>query len=178
MKGLSHYEAAPFAMLFFRFLWREAPPGAPFGGAGSPNGLTEGVSCVEWHYVGRCFIHPTAPPQLRIRSAAFNRGMIATGNHDFERSAALCNTPEVEPRAAAPQAGGFYPPLQGVFLIRRAAHCPAALPPGRILSAPTEGITIPMPFGQHPTGHHGQGQSLCPGRKASPQRSGDRDCLC
>ena len=29
---------------------------------------------------------------------AFNRGMIATGNHDFERLAALCNTPEVEPR--------------------------------------------------------------------------------
>jgi len=24
--------------------------------------------------------------------------MIATGNHDFERFAALCNTPEVEPR--------------------------------------------------------------------------------
>ena len=25
--------------------------------------------------------------------------MIATGNHNFERFAALCNTPEVEPRA-------------------------------------------------------------------------------
>ncbi len=34
----------------------------------------------------------TAPPQLRVRSAAFNRGMIATGNHNFERFAALCNT--------------------------------------------------------------------------------------
>ena len=30
---------------------------------------------------------------------AFNSGMIATGNHNFERFAALCNTPEVEPRA-------------------------------------------------------------------------------
>ena len=26
--------------------------------------------------------------------------MIATGNHNFERFAALCNTPEVESRAA------------------------------------------------------------------------------
>ena len=40
----------------------------------------------------------STPPQLRVRSAAFNRGMIATGNHNFERFAALCNTPEVEPR--------------------------------------------------------------------------------
>ena len=30
---------------------------------------------------------------------AFNSGMIATGNHNFERFAALCNTPGVEPRA-------------------------------------------------------------------------------
>ena len=30
---------------------------------------------------------------------AFNSGMIATGNHNFEGFAALCNTPEVEPRA-------------------------------------------------------------------------------
>ena len=30
---------------------------------------------------------------------ASNHGMIATGNHNFERFAALCNTPEVEPRA-------------------------------------------------------------------------------
>ena len=43
-------------------------------------------------------IQRTTPPQLRVRSVAFNRGMIATGNHNFERFAALCNTPEVEPR--------------------------------------------------------------------------------
>ena len=30
---------------------------------------------------------------------AFNSGMIATGNHNFEGFAALCNTLEVEPRA-------------------------------------------------------------------------------
>ena len=36
-------------------------------------------------------------PSASIRSAAFNRG---TGNHNFERFAALCNTPEVEPRGA------------------------------------------------------------------------------
>ena len=33
------------------------------------------------------------PPSASLRSAAFNRGMIATGNHNFERFAALCNTP-------------------------------------------------------------------------------------
>ena len=32
-------------------------------------------------------------PSASLRSAAFNRGMIATGNHHFERVAALCNTP-------------------------------------------------------------------------------------
>ena len=32
-------------------------------------------------------------PSASLRSAAFNRGMIATGNHHFERFAALCNTP-------------------------------------------------------------------------------------
>ena len=32
-------------------------------------------------------------PSVSLRSAAFNRGMIATGNHSFERFAALCNTP-------------------------------------------------------------------------------------
>ena len=64
-------------------------------------------------------IQRTTPPQFRVRSAAFNRGMIATGNHNFERFAALCNTPEVEPRrlrregqgtpisAQAPHASGF-----------------------------------------------------------------------
>ena len=31
-------------------------------------------------------------PSASLRSAAFNRGMIATGNHHFERFAALCNT--------------------------------------------------------------------------------------
>ena len=30
---------------------------------------------------------------------AFSRGMIATGNHNFERFAALCNTPKGAPRA-------------------------------------------------------------------------------
>ena len=34
---------------------------------------------------------------------AFNRGMIATGNHNFERFAALCNTPEVEPSGTSCQ---------------------------------------------------------------------------
>ena len=55
----------------------------------------ERVSCVT---MTRCVFHST-PPQPRVCSAAFNHGMIAPGNHNFERFAALCNTPKVEPRA-------------------------------------------------------------------------------
>ena len=46
----------------------------------------------------------------RFRSAdylpcqLFNFGMIATGNHNFERFAALCNTPGGKPRDASPLA--------------------------------------------------------------------------
>ena len=36
----------------------------------------------------------------------FNSGMIATGNHHFERFAALCNTPEGEPRRVPPALRG------------------------------------------------------------------------
>ena len=54
--------------------------------------------------------------------------MIATGNHNFEKFAALCNTlsgaPLAKPEPATIQrtaqfsnpAGGFYPPLQGVSI--------------------------------------------------------------
>ncbi len=54
-----------------------------------------GASAKPWDYT----IQRSTPPQLRVRSATFNRGMIATGNHNFERFAALCNTPKGEPRA-------------------------------------------------------------------------------
>ena len=37
-------------------------------------------------------------PKCRQIRQLFNHGMIAPGNHNFERFAALCNTPEVEPR--------------------------------------------------------------------------------
>ena len=71
-------------------------------------------------YVGALCVHRTTPPLRLAKSRlwrllaciapagvsvspfglpAFNSGMIATGNHDFERFAALRNTPEVEPRA-------------------------------------------------------------------------------
>ena len=77
------------------FMLARSAPGSTSGGAGSPNGLTEGVSCVFCSTP----IFRSAPPQLRVRSAAFNSGMIATGNHNFERFAALCNTPVGAPRA-------------------------------------------------------------------------------
>ena len=50
-------------------------------------------------YFGTSCVYRSAPPQLRVRSAAFNSGMIATGNHNFEKFAALCNTPVGAPRA-------------------------------------------------------------------------------
>ena len=37
-------------------------------------------------------------PSASLRSAAFNRGMIATGNHNSEKFAALCNTLSGDPR--------------------------------------------------------------------------------
>ena len=39
---------------------------------------------------------------------AFNSGMIATGNHNFERFAALCNTPEGAPRALRARGYAIY----------------------------------------------------------------------
>ena len=66
--------------------------------------------------------------------------MIATGNHNFERFAALCNTPEVEPRAlrAIPAVAYTKQFLRGIVIerVREPTYggkpvrlCPAALPP-------------------------------------------------
>ena len=44
--------------------------GAPFGGAVSPNGLTEGVSSVEWYNVGCCTIQPGAIKNPGLRADA------------------------------------------------------------------------------------------------------------
>ena len=79
-------------------------PGSTSGGAGSPNGLTEGVSSVFRSVP----IFRSAPPQLRVRSAAFNSGMIAIGNHNFEKFAALCNTPKGAPRALRARGYAIY----------------------------------------------------------------------
>ena len=56
-------------MKLHTFLARSAL-GSTSGGAGSPNGLTEGVSFVEWYNVGCCTIHPGAieKPGLRADS--------------------------------------------------------------------------------------------------------------
>ena len=55
----------------------QAPLGSPSGGAGRPNGLTEGVRFVEWQQVKNTNGTPFAA------TAARNRGMIATGNHCY-----------------------------------------------------------------------------------------------
>ena len=52
-------------------------PWLPGGGAGRPNGLTEGVLFVEWHQLKVTDYTPFAA------NAARNRGMIATGNHYY-----------------------------------------------------------------------------------------------
>ena len=49
--------------------------GSTSGGAGSPNGLTEGVSCV----FRSTPIFRSAPPQLRVRSAAPPKGAPRAG---------------------------------------------------------------------------------------------------
>ena len=56
---------------------------------------------VEWYKTETNAIHPAAfiiqpvatPHQPRYAQQLFNYGMIAPGNHHFERFAALCNTP-------------------------------------------------------------------------------------
>ena len=65
-----------------RFVGSEVPPNLPAPLSGAPLAKPESVS-----------IHPTAPPSVSpFGLTAFNSGMIATGNHNFERFAALCNT--------------------------------------------------------------------------------------
>ena len=61
---------------------------------------------LQWRGKTGCAFQSTGyTPSVRFAGSevpsnptAFNRGMIAPGNHNFERFAALCNTPEVEPR--------------------------------------------------------------------------------
>jgi hypothetical protein len=48
---------------------------------------------------GAFSIQRSTTPPPHVRSAPFNSGMIATGNHNFERFAALCNTLPGEARA-------------------------------------------------------------------------------
>ena len=57
------------------------------------------------------------PLRLTFVRPPFNSGMIAPGNHHFERFAALCNTPEGEPRRLPPALRGVDRALasQGVW---------------------------------------------------------------
>ena len=51
-------------------------------------------------------------PKCRQIRQLFNHGMIVPGNHNFERFAALCNTPEVEPRRLRRSGSPGWRPLQ------------------------------------------------------------------
>ena len=75
--------------------WREAPLAPPLGEL-LRECEAEGVQLDEWGHYEITHDTPSVSP---FGLPAFNCGMIATGNHNFEKFAALCNTPEVEPRA-------------------------------------------------------------------------------
>ena len=87
-------------------------------------------------------IHPTAflnqpvaaPHQPRFAQQLFNFGMIATGNHNFEKFAALCNTPG---GSQGVQTISVYALLQGVYVQPGACENRGC---GRMLSAPTERV--------------------------------------
>ena len=79
----------------YAILWREAPSAPPLGELLSER-EAEGV-CYEIQDTlqntnDTLSVSPFGLP-------AFNRGMIATGNHNFEKFAALCNTLSGAPRA-------------------------------------------------------------------------------
>ena len=85
--------------------------GSTSGGAVSPNGLTEGVSFDERTMLQNCTrpyglsgeagsIHPTAPPQLRIRSAAPPAGAPRRSCHWAEkRRGEWANSPRRKSRS-------------------------------------------------------------------------------
>ena len=50
---------------------------------------------------------------------AFSSGMIATGNHNFERFAALCNTPKGAPRALRAGVCPYSNPLKYSPLVQK-----------------------------------------------------------
>ena len=115
----------------YAILWREAPSAPPLGELLSER-EAEGV-CYEIQDTlqntnDTLSVSPFGLP-------AFNRGMIATGNHNFEKFAALCNTLSGEPRRlrrSGRQVGDPYTPL--LHPSQRSIFQPG----GRILSAPTE----------------------------------------
>ena len=64
------------------------------------------------------FNEQTPPPH--VRSAPFNSGMIAPGNHNFERFAALCNTLPGEARVL--RTSGVTLPIPHSLLLITYAH--------------------------------------------------------
>ena len=73
---------------------RRSRLGSTFGGA-AERSEAEGVHYDEWYKLSL----RTTPSGFAIAQPPFNSGMIATGNHNFERFAALCNTLSGEARA-------------------------------------------------------------------------------
>ena len=59
------------------------------------------------------------PPVSPFGLTAFNRCMIATGNHNFERPAALCNTLSGEPRRLRRTGRQVGDPYTGRFQLQR-----------------------------------------------------------
>ena len=81
----------------------------------------------------------------RFRSAdylpcqLFNFGMIATGNHNFERFAALCNTPGEAKRCKPLACTLYYSPMGKLLPFNERLSCVHF---GRLVAAPTGAVGV------------------------------------
>ena len=92
--------------------WHEVPS-PPLKGEVPNEREAEGF-CLQSTY----HVNPSDSP---FGLSAFNCGMIATGNHNFERFAALCNTPKGAPRALRANGSTASRPLQWARSIQLSA---------------------------------------------------------
>ena len=96
------------------------------------------------------FNEQTPPPH--VRSAPFNSGMIATGNHNFEKFAALCNTLSGEARVL--RTSGVTLPIPHSLLLITYAHaggrCRAGSGTDGLVKS--KSVKIPTVYEWHVTG--------------------------
>ena len=86
-------------------------------------------------------------PSPHVRSAPFNSGMIASGNHNFERFAALCNTLPGEPmrlRRSGRQVGD---PYRCIRLPRCSHICYSCNRPGTVETSVADSPALVYNYG-------------------------------